>query len=168
MFEEELLKRVKYDQETGFFYWTNRPTKRADALLPNGYLMVRISVSNMRKGFMAHRVAWFSHHGRWPLGEIDHINKDKADNRIINLRECTRGQNVAAQWDRKRSLPRGVTNASHTNKVSNGHHHVQRRDVRPVRNLLPRTAERHSAERSQPVVVHGRTVLAGWQRADRV
>jgi hypothetical protein len=118
MFEEELLKRVKYDQETGFFYWTNRPTKRADALLPNGYLMVRISVSNMRKGFMAHRVAWFSHHGRWPLGEIDHINKDKADNRIINLRECTRGQNVVAQWDRKRSLPRGVTNASHTNKVN--------------------------------------------------
>jgi hypothetical protein len=116
MFEEELLKRIKYDQETGFFYWTDRPNKRADAMLPNGYLMLRISVQAIRKGFMAHRVAWFFYHGKWPVGEIDHINKDQADNRIINLRECSRGQNIVAQKDRKRSLPKGVTDASHTNK----------------------------------------------------
>jgi len=43
---------------------------------------------------MAHRLAWFLVYGRNPKGEIDHINGNPSDNRICNLRECTRSQNV--------------------------------------------------------------------------
>lgn len=41
----------------------------------------------------AHRVAFALANGRWPVGEIDHINRDKTDNRPSNLREVTKGQN---------------------------------------------------------------------------
>jgi hypothetical protein len=37
--------------------------------------------------YQAHRLAWFLFYGEWPIYEIDHINGDKTDNRIINLRD---------------------------------------------------------------------------------
>lgn len=36
---------------------------------------------------LAHRIAWALQHGEWPQGEIDHINGDRQDNRIENLRD---------------------------------------------------------------------------------
>jgi hypothetical protein len=60
---------------------------------------------NYRKRFYkGHRVAWALHYGAWPEGEIDHINGDPGDNRIVNLRICTRLQNQmnrAAQKNNK-------------------------------------------------------------------
>ena len=43
--------------------------------------------------FKAHRVAWACHHGEWPENEIDHINGDKTDNRLVNLRAVTALEN---------------------------------------------------------------------------
>lgn len=42
--------------------------------------------------YYEHRLVWLFHYGRWPEGEIDHINGKRADNRIENLREATRVQ----------------------------------------------------------------------------
>ena len=51
----------------------------------------------MGKKVLAHRVIWAMHYGDWPEGQIDHINMDKTDNRIINLRDVAQSPN---QWNR--------------------------------------------------------------------
>lgn len=84
-----------YDCITGQFYWRIRrqwvaPGTRAGTL-QNSYWMIHIHGVD----YPAHRLAWLYVHGRWPIGEIDHINLDKLDNRLSNLREASRSQNGA-------------------------------------------------------------------------
>lgn len=79
---------LNYDTETGIFTWIAARENRvsvgtsAGSLLGNGYRSIAVD----RKRFMAHRLAWFYVHGEWPEGQIDHINGNRDDNRISNLR----------------------------------------------------------------------------------
>lgn len=56
----------------------------------DGYLIIKVKGHQ----FKAHRIVWFLCKGYWPTKEIDHINRNRTDNRIENLRECTRQQNI--------------------------------------------------------------------------
>lgn len=48
------------------------------------------------KHYKEHRVIWAMATGQWPSGQIDHLNGDRADNRIANLRDATGSQNQHA------------------------------------------------------------------------
>jgi len=83
-----------YDPETGEFCWRiGRSGARvgvvAGSLERTGYR--RIWLDGRR--YLAHRLAWFYVYGRWPAEQIDHIDGDKLNNRIANLREATMQQN---------------------------------------------------------------------------
>ncbi len=56
----------------------------------NGYLSLIVG----GKEYSAGRLAWLLHYGIWPDGEIDHINGNRIDNRIFNLRIVTRSENA--------------------------------------------------------------------------
>ena len=51
----------------------------------HGYIQTMIR----GKTFMVHRVIWLWHYGYIPENDIDHINRNKSDNRIENLREVS-------------------------------------------------------------------------------
>lgn len=93
--QQELHELTIYDEALGLFF-VRRPTcfkKKLFDLLGSvesrhGY--IRIKLNN--KPYKAHRLAWLYVHGHWP-DEIDHINGDRADNRIANLKACTRAEN---------------------------------------------------------------------------
>jgi hypothetical protein len=92
----ELLRCLHYCQETGAFTWrcptSNRvrPGTKADCKTGDGY--IRVAIKNKR--YLAHRLAWFYMHGVWPEHEIDHINRNRSDNRACNLRLATRTENA--------------------------------------------------------------------------
>lgn len=92
---ERLREVLRY--ECGRFFWRISPSNRvaigdqAGSLRTNGYWYISIDgVSHL-----THRLAWFWHHGTWPELDLDHINRNKWDNRIENLREATASQNIA-------------------------------------------------------------------------
>lgn len=58
-----------------------------------GYHRIKID----GKHYFTHHLVWAFHNGRWPI-EIDHIDRDKLNNRIENLRECTRKENQTASF----------------------------------------------------------------------
>lgn len=57
---------------------------------PRGYRAVYFKGKIVK----AHRLIWLHVYGRWPLGDIDHINGDRSDNRIDNLRDVSRKDNA--------------------------------------------------------------------------
>lgn len=64
-----------------------------------GYLTVNLGNGNL----LLHRVAWLMTFGEWPELHIDHINQNREDNRISNLREATKAQNATNSGARKNS-----------------------------------------------------------------
>lgn len=109
--QERLKELLNYDVKTGEFSWTAgtraRPNgKKCTYRNDSGYVCIRVD----GKHYRAHRLAWLYVFGKNPVGEIDHINGVRDDNRIENLREVTRSEN-------KKNQGRTVNNKSGHNGV---------------------------------------------------
>jgi len=106
-----LRSELSYDPETGVFrrrishHWTVRIGDIAGHVNKEGYRKIVV----LRKSYQAHRLAWLYVHGRWPKDQIDHINRNRSDNRIKNLRDVSpqlNSHNTSIAG--RRSLPKGV------------------------------------------------------------
>jgi hypothetical protein len=92
---ENLRDILHYDLDTGVFVWKVRPSMRtktgdvAGTLNSDGY----VQIGFRRRKYLAHRLAWLYMYGGWPKQHIDHINRDRTDNRIKNLREVSNAEN---------------------------------------------------------------------------
>jgi len=112
---KELLERIIYDPATGIFTWRRdgyrRKVKAGDVAgfdKGNGYW--QLSFNKVK--YNAHRVAWFYIHGVWPEHDIDHVNGNRADNRIANLRSVTRSVNLQNRRSARKTAKIGLLGVS--------------------------------------------------------
>lgn len=93
--QAKLKELLFYDSGTGLFVRqvktcnTVRIGDIAGSINKLGYVVISV----LNKPYLAHRLAWLYMFGEFPKGEVDHINRDKSDNRITNLRDVGRSQN---------------------------------------------------------------------------
>ena len=94
--QERLKEPLHYNPDTGIFTWI-KPNKRRPDLIGKpagwdnmaGYLKITIDY----KQYFAHRLAWMYINGEWPKDQIDHINHNRSDNRIDNIRSVSENIN---------------------------------------------------------------------------
>ena len=113
---EVLRQRLGYSQETGRFVWLKstgaaKAGDEAGGVSSTGY--VRIAIFGKR--YQAHQLAWLHHYGEWP-GELDHINGNKADNRIANLRKALRDESLQNQRKAHGNNKAGILGVSLTKR----------------------------------------------------
>jgi len=92
---ERLHEVLRYDPDTGEFWWVERlrgrsRCKPAGHTMPIGYRIITIDL----KQYLAHRLVWMYVYGYFPEGDIDHVDRDRGNNRLYNLREVSRACNI--------------------------------------------------------------------------
>jgi hypothetical protein len=107
---ERLRELLDYNQDSGIFTWKvdrkcgtrsgGQSMRLAGKVAGSvnkvlGYVIVGID----RTTYLAHRLAWLHVHGKWPERQIDHIDGDRANNRLANLRDVTARVNAENKRD---------------------------------------------------------------------
>lgn len=104
---ETLRECVRLEPSTGRLFWKKRPLhhfvsykgwaiwnarwagREACTANSHGYKIMAVSFQGDQQMMPGHRVVFALHHGRWPVGQVDHIDMNRSNNRPENLREAT-------------------------------------------------------------------------------
>lgn len=88
---EQLSLKLVYEPVSGKLYRKLKKSLKEVGCLNKdlGYKVVRVG----KNLYYAHRLAWILYYGEWPVDCIDHIDGDKTNNSLINLREATHTEN---------------------------------------------------------------------------
>jgi len=116
--QDELKHKLHYNPDTGIFTWIN-PIKKtnigkvAGCTMANGYSYIKIN----KKLYLSHRLAWIYINGE-VTKELDHINNNRSDNKISNLRIASKFQNQCNKKVNKNNIYgiKGITLHSKCNK----------------------------------------------------
>ncbi|HOW46195.1 MAG TPA: HNH endonuclease signature motif containing protein [Rubrivivax sp.] len=105
---EMLRAELCFDYEAGVFYsYRSEMTRTVGYKTSDGYTNIRL----LGHTYRAHRLAWLYDKGRWPLGQIDHADRDRSNNRIENLRECDQAFNMENQGKAHKDSKSGLLGA---------------------------------------------------------
>lgn len=88
-----LTSLLSYDADSGVF--TNTRGALAGTLHHSGYRYIEIN----GKSYAEHRLAWFYCFGEWPEQQLDHIDRNRSNNSLDNLREVSNRVNARNRSD---------------------------------------------------------------------
>lgn len=115
---ERLRERLYFD-DLGILRWRRCASmpKQWNSVWPGREAFTAIDGKGYRHGSIdgcyvrLHRVVWALAYGSWPAGDLDHVNGDRLDNRLDNLREVCGSAN-------QRNAKRRADNTSGATGVS--------------------------------------------------
>ena len=105
--QDRLKELFNYDGQDLIWKVKRRGTKIgsvAGCVGSRGYRQIRVDT----KKHYAHRLIWLYHFGSFPTNQIDHIDRNKLNNRIDNLRDVTQQENCKNKSKDKRNTS-GIT-----------------------------------------------------------
>lgn len=111
---EQLQELLDVNASTGAVTWRVARNSRGGVVKPgtpagwdagHGYRTVTV----MQRDIKLHRLVWLFAHGRWPNGHLDHVNGDRSDNRVANLREASARVNAQNYHGLRRHNTSGVS-----------------------------------------------------------
>ena len=112
---EHAYKLLKYDEDNGIVYkedhqpWRRVKRNITRRISSDGYTTLSFDTNFGKKfSFSEHRICWYLFHREIPE-IVDHINGDRSDNRIGNLRSCNHSQNMQNRILKKGKYPRNVS-----------------------------------------------------------
>lgn len=88
------VEKLIYKEDTGHLFFKKKPNKVAGWIGTHGYREVQIN----NKSYYCHKIAWVMFYKKQPNATIDHINRIRSDNRIVNLRDVSQREN---NWNAK-------------------------------------------------------------------
>ena len=112
---EQLRENFSYDPESGVLTRIKHVSGKfkigdtVGTVSSEGYLTVYV----LQEKLHVHRIAWALFYGEWPAKSLDHEDRNKTNNRIVNLRLATNSQNIGNTLARSKSGFKGVAMLPH-------------------------------------------------------
>jgi len=93
----EAKRKYRYCPNSGLFFWKISTSNVKAGQIAGGFSLGYIRLYVNKRLVMAHRLAWAFVYGEFPKNQIDHIDGNRANNKIVNLRDVTQEVNLQNQ-----------------------------------------------------------------------